>query len=140
MHLSVRYYLTCLTSSQSPQSYLVGKVHRLWMQCCINRYKSKSSNSHYLEQNPHQGQQQKRQSCLLPVESCYGTIIVTSYCIIVTSGHHGSSIRTHLYQTIELPRKLPTGSIHDLFCYCPLVSILFEVLKIDLTLYHIGNN
>ncbi len=44
----------------------------------------------------------------------------------------------HLYQTtvqfdktIVLPRKLLTGSIHDyLFCYCPLVGILFEVLRI----------
>ncbi len=45
----------------------------------------------------------------------------------------------HLYQTIVqfdktivLLRKLATGSIHDyLFCYCPLVDILFEVLRID---------
>ncbi len=38
----------------------------------------------------------------------------------------------HLYQTIVLPRKLTTGSIYDyLFWYCPLVGILFEVLRID---------
>ncbi len=37
----------------------------------------------------------------------------------------------HLYQTIVLPRKLTTRSIHDyLFCYCPLVCIIFEVLRI----------
>ncbi len=37
----------------------------------------------------------------------------------------------HLYQTIILPRKLITGSIHDyILCYCPLVGILFEVLRI----------
>ncbi len=37
----------------------------------------------------------------------------------------------YLYQTIVLPRKLATGSIYDhLFCYCPLVGILFEVLRI----------
>ncbi len=37
----------------------------------------------------------------------------------------------HLYQTIVLPRKLATGGIHDyFFCYCPLVGILFEVLRI----------
>ncbi len=37
----------------------------------------------------------------------------------------------HLFQTIVLPRKLATGSIHDyLFCYCPLVDIPFEVLRI----------
>ncbi len=41
-----------------------------------------------------------------------------SYCTIVMSGQR-------LYQTIT------TGSIHDyLFCYCPLVGILFEVLRI----------
>ncbi len=38
----------------------------------------------------------------------------------------------HLYQTIVLPRKLATGSIHDyLFCNCPLVGILFKVLRIE---------
>ncbi len=30
------------------------------------------------------GQQQKRQSCILPVDSCHGTIIVISDCTIVT--------------------------------------------------------
>ncbi len=38
----------------------------------------------------------------------------------------------HSYQKIVLPRKLATVSIHDhLFCYCPLVGILAEVLRID---------
>ncbi len=37
----------------------------------------------------------------------------------------------HLYQAIVFTRKLATGSKHDhLFCYCPLVGILFEVLII----------
>ncbi len=37
-------------------------------------------------------------------------------------------------KTIVLPKKLATGSIHDyLFCYCPLVGILFEVLRIVVT-------
>ncbi len=39
--------------------------------------------------------------------------------------------KQHLYQTIVLPPKLATWSIHDyLFCYCPLVGILFEVWRI----------
>ncbi len=46
--------------------------------------------------------------------------------------------KQHLYQTIEqfdktivLPRKLATGSIHNYnLCYCPLMGILFEVLRI----------
>ncbi len=34
--------------------------------------------------------------------------------------------------TIVVPWQLSTGSIHDsLFFYCPLVAILFEVLRID---------
>ncbi len=61
-----------------------------------------------------------------------------SDCTIVTSGHHGIISEQYLYQTIVqfdktivLPRKRATGSIHDyLFCYCPLVGILFEVLRI----------
>ncbi len=44
----------------------------------------------------------------------------------------------HLYQTIiqfdktiVFHRKHATGSIHDyIFCYCPLVGILFEILRI----------
>ncbi len=44
-------------------------------------------------------------------------------------------LEQHLYQTIVLLRKLATGSLHDyLFCYCPLVGILFEVLRIVLVL------
>ncbi len=39
-------------------------------------------------------------------------------------------------QTIVLPRKLATRSIHDyLFWYCPLVGILFEVLRIVNDIY-----
>ncbi len=46
--------------------------------------------------------------------------------------------KQHLFQTIVqfdktivLPRQLATGSIHDyLFAYCPLMGILFEVLRI----------
>ncbi len=46
-----------------------------------------------------------------------------------------------LYQTILLPRKLATGSIHDyLFCYCPLVGILFEVLRIPYNTCHLKNS
>ncbi len=34
--------------------------------------------------------------------------------------------------TIVVPGLLSTGSKHDyLFCYCPLVGILFEILRID---------
>ncbi len=43
------------------------------------------------------------------------------------------ALEQHLYQTIVLPRKRATGSIHDyLFCYCPILSILFGVLRIEL--------
>ncbi len=34
--------------------------------------------------------------------------------------------------TIVIPWQLSTGSKHDYcFCYCPLVGILFEVLRIE---------
>ncbi len=43
------------------------------------------------------------------------------------------ALEQHLYLAIVLPRKLATGSINNyLFCYSPLVGILFEVLKIEL--------
>ncbi len=46
----------------------------------------------------------------------------------------------HLYQTIVLTRKLATGSIHDyLFCYCPLVGILFDVLRIGSVIFRMLN-
>ncbi len=68
---------------------------------------------------------------LLPVVSCHGTTIVTSYCTIVMSGQHFYQTIVQFDKTIVFPRKLTTGSIHDyLFCYCPLVGILFEVLRI----------
>ncbi len=37
-------------------------------------------------------------------------------------------------KTIVLPRKLATGRINYIFCYCPLVGILFEVLRIEVSL------
>ncbi len=46
----------------------------------------------------------------------------------------------HLYQTIVLPRKIATGIIHDyLFCYCALVGILLEVMRIDYARWWLGN-
>ncbi len=58
---------------------------------------------------------------------------------IVASGQHLYQTIVQFDITIVLPRKLATGSIHDyLFSYCPLVGILFEVLRItslyDLTI------
>ncbi len=82
----------------------------------------------------------KMLSCILPVNRCHGTNIVTSDCTIVTSGQHGSSIRTTFTsnistisqnKTIVLTIKLATESIYDyLFFYCLLVCILFEVVRI----------
>ncbi len=79
--------------------------------------------------------------CSLFVDSCHGTAIVTSSdcaivtssdCTIVTSGHRGSTRTTFSYSITQ--KKLATGSIHDYrFCYCPLVCILFEVLRIVVT-------
>ncbi len=51
----------------------------------------------------------------------------------VTSEQHLYQTIVQFDKTIVLPRKFATGNIHDyLFCYCPLVGILFEVLRIVL--------
>ncbi len=55
-----------------------------------------------------------------------------SYCTIVTSEKHLHQTIEQFDETIVLPRKRATGNIHDyLFWYCHLVSILFEVLRIE---------
>ncbi len=54
-----------------------------------------------------------------------------SDCTIVTSEQHLYQTIIQFDETIVLPRKLATGNIHDyFFSYCPLVGILFEVLRI----------
>ncbi len=51
---------------------------------------------------------------------------------MIASEQHLCQIIVQFDKTIAKPRKLATGSIHDyFFCYCPLVGILFEVLRID---------
>ncbi len=57
---------------------------------------------------------------------------MTSDCTIVTLEQHLYQTIVQLDETIVLARKLAIGNIHDyLFWYCPLVGILFEVLRID---------
>ncbi len=85
--------------------------------------------SQYLGLNTHLGEVEKGSHVYVMFIVAHGTTIVTSYFTIVTKGHHGS-IRT-TFVSNSITRKLATGSIHDyLFCYCPLVGILFEVLRI----------
>ncbi len=51
--------------------------------------------------------------------------------MVVASEQHLYQTIVQFNKTIVLPRKLATGSIPDyIFCYCPLVGILFEVLQI----------
>ncbi len=67
-------------------------------------------------------------------------MVLLLWCQIVLLWHQITMVASeqHLFQTIVqfdktvvLPRKLAKGSIHDyLFCYCPLLGILFEVLRI----------
>ncbi len=90
---------------------------------------------------PTRGQQQNRQSCLLPVDSCHCTTIVTSGCTIVISEQHLYQTIVQFDKTIVLPRNLATGRIHDyLFCNCPLEAILFEVLRIHVWGSQLGRN
>ncbi len=56
---------------------------------------------------------------------------------MVASEQHLCQTIVQFDKTIVLPRKLPTGSIHDyFFCYCPLVGILFEVMRIEDRYYY----
>ncbi len=49
---------------------------------------------------------------------------------MVASEQHLYQTILHFYNTIQLPRKLATGNIHDyLFYYFSLMGILSEVLK-----------
>ncbi len=53
---------------------------------------------------------------------------------MVASEQHLYQTVVQFHKTIVLTRKLAKGSVHDyLFCYCPLVGILFEVLRIRTT-------
>ncbi len=57
---------------------------------------------------------------------------MTSDSTILMSGQHLYQTKVQFDKTIVLPRKHATGSIHDyIFCYCTLVGILFEVLRIE---------
>ncbi len=61
-------------------------------------------------------------------------MVLLLWCQIVLLWHQVTMVESeqHLYQTVILPRKLITGSIHDyLLCYCLIAGILFEVLRID---------
>ncbi len=87
---------------------------------------------------PTRVQYQKKLSCLLPVDSCHGTTILMSDCTIETSGHHGSVISTSnlIWWTTFISNNSTTQKTCNrkytwlLFSYCPLVGILFEVLRI----------
>ncbi len=58
---------------------------------------------------------------------------MTSDCTIVTTEQYLYQTIVQFDKTIVLPRKLATGNIHYyLFCNCPLVGILFEILRIAL--------
>ncbi len=64
-------------------------------------------------------------------------MVLLLWCQIVLLWYQVTMVapEQHLYQTIILPRKIATATIHDyLYCYCPLVGILFEVLRIHLDL------
>ncbi len=63
------------------------------------------------------------------------TMVLLLWCLI-------GSIITFISYNITIwknnaPRKYAAGSIHDyLFCYCPIVDILFEVLRIIIYWIH----
>ncbi len=62
---------------------------------------------------------------------------VLSSCTIVWCKCYSDFTIVQSDITIVLPWQLSTGRIHDyLFCYCPLVGILFEVLRINHGVFH----
>ncbi len=58
-------------------------------------------------------------------------MLLLFWCQIVLWWHQVTMVTSeqHLYQTKVLPKNLQQEVY--LFCYCPLVGILFEVLRID---------
>ncbi len=101
--------------------------------CDMNRYNlyildSILSNSN---RKPTRGQYQKRWSCIFRVGSFLDHTIVSSNCTIVWYKCCSGVTIVQCDVTIVVRWQPSTGSIHDyLFCYCPLVGILFEVLRI----------
>ncbi len=64
-------------------------------------------------------------------------MVLLLLCQLVLLWHQVTIVASeqHLYQTIVLPWKLATRSIRDYFsCYCPLVGLQFEVLRIKFVL------
>ncbi len=59
--------------------------------------------------------------CLLPVDSCHGTTIVTSDCTIVTSEQHLYQPIVQFDKTLVLPRKHATGSIVVVVIYWQII-------------------
>ncbi len=83
---------------------------------------------------PTRGQLQKMLSCILPVARFLGNTIVLSNWIIVwyKCCSHVTIVQPDV--TMAVPWQLSTGSKHDyFFCDCPLVGILFELLRINST-------
>ncbi len=69
--------------------------------------------------------------------------VLLLWCQIMLLWHQITMVASeqHLYQTVVLPRKHLTGSIHDyLFCYCPLLGILFQILRIALYILSMINH
>ncbi len=116
-------------------SYLLAlclEVVPLHIEYYTNKYHLPNYNSILSTSNriPTRGQYQKRYSCIFSVASFLGNTIVSSNCTIV--GYKCCSDVTIVQSdvTIVVPCQQSTGSVHDyLFCYCPLVGILFEVLS-----------
>ncbi len=64
------------------------------------------------------------------------TILWILLCIISELWKKQIPVNSSLVQfnkKIVLPRKLATGNIYDyLFCYCPLLGIIFEIVRIGM--------
>ncbi len=73
----------------------------------------------------------KRWSCILPVACFLSNTIDLSNCTIVRDKRCSDVTIVQSDVTIVVPWQQSTGSKHYyIFCYCPLVGILFEVVRI----------
>ncbi len=72
----------------------------------------------------------------------YFLLIIAMLLLLLHHVTMVGSIRRTVISNNSITQKSATGSIHDyLFCYCPLVGILFEVLRIEqVTCYFAGQS
>ncbi len=98
---------------------------------CLWRYERRNANSQYLIQNTHQQGRSKKGIHVYFLLIVAMVLLLSRQIVLLRHQVTMVASKQHLYQTIVLPRKLSTGSNNgQFFSCCPVVGILFEVLRI----------